>query len=398
LLLLLGSEALGQRQTLTIPLLTQSNASVQCIVTRGASAPATAVAFSPDGTRLAAAAYQEALLWDLTKAALGKRLGGCSGTVQSLAFSPDGKLLAVGDGLPGRSGALRLFAVETGQSVACFQEPKDVVYSVAFSPDGKRIAAGAADHSAYLWSVEQQKLVATLRDHNDRIWGVAFSADGKFLATASADRTARLWEAGSWKSLARMEQAESVQGVAFSADGQWLALAVAGAGERTVRIRRRDNAQTVRTIEIGAAKPSDVLWAAKGNRLYVPCSDGTIRVFDAGNGSALATLSGHNDWVHCVAVAADGATIASGSADGVVKLWSADGWKPLATLLQLAPRSDEWLLVSAAGYLQASSPGKLEWKTTNVKMPTTKLAVQLHNAERTRQAIAGKNVPPPPLE
>jgi len=395
-----AQEIAPRKHALTVPVVSVSNRSVECTITLGPSSPVTALAFSPDGKKLATAGYQEVLLWDLVKPAFSKRIGvgQLSGGVHGLAFSKDGKLLAVAEGTPRSSGAVRIFDVESGQATAGFQEPKDVVYGLALSPDGKLLAAGAADASVHLWSVDEKKIITTIREHGDRILGVAFSADGKFLATASADRTARIWEVGSWKSVGKMEQAETVHGVAFSADGQFLALAVGGPSERTIRIRRRDNAQLARTIETGAAMPSDVFWGAQGNRLYVPCSDKKVRVFDAGNGNLLATLSDHGDWVYCVAVSPDGATVASGSADGTVKLWSTADWRLLATLIQLTPRSDEWLLLTAAGYLTTSSPGALTWKTANVKTPHTKLAVLLHNPDLVQQVIAGKKVPPPTVE
>jgi WD40 repeat protein len=397
-----GQEIVPRKHSLTIPfpMASGSNRSVECVVTLGPSSPVAALAFSPDGKKLAAGGYQEVLVWDLAKATLWKRIGAgqLSGSVQSLVFGKDGRLLAVAEGTPRCSGAVRIFEVESGQATAGFQEPKDVVCCLALSPDGKLLAAGAADALTYLWSIDEKKLVATLGEHGERVLGVAFSADGKFLATGGADRTARVWEAGTWKAVVKMEQVETVQGLAFSPDGQFLALAVGGPSERAIRIRRRDNAQLARTIETGAAMPLDVVWGAQGNRLQVPCSDKQVRVFDAGNGNLLATLSGHGGWVHCVAASADGTTVASGSADGTVKLWSVADWRLLATLVQLSPRSDEWLLVTTAGYLATSSPGALAWKTANLKTPPDKLTSLFQNPELVRQALSGNKIPPPTVE
>jgi WD40 repeat protein len=61
----------------------------------GPAAPV-AVAFSPDGRRLASGAGNSVKLWDLTLGNEIKQLDGHQGKVVSLAFSPDGKALATG--------------------------------------------------------------------------------------------------------------------------------------------------------------------------------------------------------------------------------------------------------------------------------------------------------------
>jgi len=84
-----------------------------------------------------------------------------------------------------------------------------------------------------------------------------------------------------WKRLTRLEQTDPVYGAAFSPDGQLVALAVAGSEDKSLRIYRRDNGQLVRTIDLGTAVPLDVVWHAQGNRLYAPCSDKIVRIYDA---------------------------------------------------------------------------------------------------------------------
>ncbi len=287
----------------------------------------------------------------------GAGVGQLTDAVRSLAFRKDGRFLVVGEGSPRGAPGVKVLDLQTGQPAASFPDPKDVVSSLGVSPDGKLVAVGGADALVRVWNLDDKKLQAALKEHGARVSGVAFSADGKFLATAGADRALRVWEVGPWKLLSTMEQTEAVHATAFNPDGSLLALAVGGPEDRSIHIRRRDNAQEVRVLDTAQGLPLDILWAAQGNRIYAACSDNTVKVFDA-NGGLVLNLTGHGDWVYCVALSPDGTKLASGSADGTVKLWNAADGRLLATLVQLSPRTDQWLIATPPGYLATSTAAR----------------------------------------
>jgi WD40 repeat protein len=70
-----------------------------CVVLRGHTDDVFAVAFHPDGTRLASAGRDRAVwLWDLTRGEEVARLQGHTSFVWSLVFSPAGATLLSGSG------------------------------------------------------------------------------------------------------------------------------------------------------------------------------------------------------------------------------------------------------------------------------------------------------------
>src|SRR5262249_7107976 len=70
-----------------------------CRVLHGHTDEVFAVAFHPDGKRLATGGHDRAVwLWDLARGEEVARLPGHTSFVWSLAFSPDGKTLASGSG------------------------------------------------------------------------------------------------------------------------------------------------------------------------------------------------------------------------------------------------------------------------------------------------------------
>jgi WD40 repeat protein len=125
---------------------------------------ASALAFSPDGTRLALGGRSRLAedaafvrLWDVREQ---KLLGGTEGgghRVNCLAFAGDGTRLATGD----ENGKVRLFDGLTGAVRQDFEghgplRPggEQCVTGVGFAPDGKTFVSASADQTVKLWNAE----------------------------------------------------------------------------------------------------------------------------------------------------------------------------------------------------------------------------------------------------
>ncbi|NIL99020.1 MAG: hypothetical protein GTO62_18435, partial [Planctomycetales bacterium] len=65
--------------------------------------------------------------------------------IQALAFSPDGRRLAVAGGSPGRFGEIQIWDVQQKQLELSKQIDFDTLYGVSWSHDGSLVAFGCPD-------------------------------------------------------------------------------------------------------------------------------------------------------------------------------------------------------------------------------------------------------------
>ena len=135
------------------------------------------------------------------------------GNIHAVAFSPDGTQLAAGDS----QGTIRLWRVADGQPLLTCQGHTNWVCAVAFSPDGQSLASGSADGTVKYWDVHHGICLQTYTGHLGWVWSVAFSSDGTHLVSGSEDRTLRLWDVESGECLNTMVgHRDGVRSVALS--------------------------------------------------------------------------------------------------------------------------------------------------------------------------------------
>jgi WD40 repeat protein/predicted Ser/Thr protein kinase len=354
---------------------------------RGHTACVAALAFSPDGQRLASASLDlgileryrhpdrpppprgEVILWDVTSGKELRRLGGFAcvsfspdgkavatggsapkvwdaatgeerfappggtGRVSRIAFGPDGKLLAWssrGELARDAAGKLTSPTVTTVWDVAARREVfrlPDVgeVTDLAFHPDGKRLAVAGTDQLLRVWDVTTGRAVLTIAGHADAVDGLAFSRDGKRLATGGLDQAVKVWDADTGREVLRLPgHAGQVHGVAF---GQ------AGAG------------------------PAVVLASASG--------DGTFKIWDLFAANP-RSFEGHTEGVACVRFSPGGNRLASASPDEqAVRVWDVRTRKEIVrplrgTAYALAFSPDGKRLAVAGGDVSTTAkPGTL---------------------------------------
>ena len=276
---------------------------------RGHVYAVTDVAVSGDGGRIASGSLDRTVrVWD---ASSHEPVFTCDHEhwVTAVAFSADGKSLASSSW----DKVLRLWDGRNGTLQFALEGLPGPVRNLAFSPDGTRLAASCQDHSVVVWDLVTKKILRTWPGEPGKVRTVAFSSDGQLLASVNFDLGKQEGRV--------LKSAATPLAVAFG-DDKTLAAAEAD-GDVTFWNLDSDGVSRLRG-QVGAVRslaynPVRQLWATGAE-------DGSIYLRKQPLGDFEA-LTGHKRWVQAVAFNRAGAQLASGSADGVLKLWNLDALK-----------------------------------------------------------------------
>ncbi len=251
-----------------------------------------ALAFVSDTLALAAN-QSRALLLDVNPTwTLERTIGGpddastFADRITALDFGPEGRLLAIGGGLPSRTGELHLWDVVDGAPRWSLPEAhSDAVFSVEISSTGDHVASCGADKLVKVFSTADGALIRSLEGHTHHVLGVSWRFDEQVLASCGADNAIRLWTfpAGD-RGRTIGGFGKQVSAVEFVGDSQ---NTISCSGDRSVRLHRTDNGGTVRNF------------------------------------------GGAQSYMYAVDVTPDGKIVAAGGFDGVLRVWEGESGKTI---------------------------------------------------------------------
>ncbi|MBI3414588.1 MAG: protein kinase [Verrucomicrobia bacterium] len=323
-----------------------------------------ALAFAPDGGTLASGCADGNIrLWDMSDGHTKLILTNHRGSVICLAFSPDGKTLASSSG---SEQTVKLTEVETGVPLGEFRGHTKPVTSLAFTADGHTLITSSGDSTMRVWDVpphpddtSARKLPNDLSQWTSGNFSAAFlSPDGRHLLTAFSDGGFSLWDVATFSESSRYPQPLTnsitaavtsggqlaafatfdgslalwdrqtgrtrwlmetkmamVHRLAFSPDGQQLAIA----GDKSIRLLDVADGKEAVTFSAGGEFAFGLTFSNDGKKLLAGFEFGAVRVWDLTARREIATLRGHSDQVHGLALLPDGQTLVSGAQD--VRLW-----------------------------------------------------------------------------
>ncbi len=183
-------------------------------------------------------------------------------------------------GVIGRTdGSLELWNLGVGSRIDAWRAGSNELCVVTLSPNGHRLATGSVDGEIKVWTVADRREVARWRPTSERVTALAFSPDGTGVASCSSgSAVVEFRDLASSRTRLRLRHDDLVIWIAFGPDHRSLATGGLVSGE--------------------------------------------ARLWDLPSGRLKAVLRGHLMGVARVEFSPDGRTLATGSFDGRIKLWS----------------------------------------------------------------------------
>ena len=371
-----------------------------------------AVAFSPDGRRLAVGDGDKTVtIWEIVAGEprwSEARTFSVPESVRAVVFLPPGDRLATAGG-----DTARLWQVGTAAESVQFKQGSEMEAALAVSPDGKRLATagnGKDDRTIKVWDTETgaPEPIATIDMAGAWVKGLAFSPDGCCLATANVEQgsTSRtfseVWNVNSGTRILRVPNPVPSDAVAFTPDGKSLVTAgrdgrvrvwrpAVDALDEVLADRSATAADTSRAATAAETvpllpmplEPPDIPWNVRvlvghlervrnlavsrdGSRIASASADHSVILWDAETGEHLRTLAGHENFVEAVAFSADGQQLATGGRDKTLKMWNIAGHG--AGVYSIAFSPDGATLATASGEhttkLWDLSSGVPRWRHT----------------------------------
>lgn len=233
-----------------------------------------ALAISPDGGYLVSGCQSgEIRLWDAAKGVAVKTLIGESGpAVMRLAFHPEGGMIAAGF----TDGRCAVIGPSLPQPLI-WQAHKGSVNAIDISPDGMLMASGADDKSIHLWRMPDGRFLRSLMGHDKLLQSLRFSPDGRLLLSGSNDMSVRLWDVSAQ---CEMRNLKGHRGMVWDAQFTHLPELI---------------------VSISA--------------------DRCLRAFRVDNGRVVVSSEAHEGWARALAVDLLQPFLATGGADGYVRVW-----------------------------------------------------------------------------
>lgn len=276
------------------------------------------LAWAPEGKRIAIVSWdRSAVIWKPDGPARADRLPGTALGWHTAVFTPDGRQLLAADW--GRT--ITLFDARSRKVLKRLEGHQATIYIMALSADGRLLISGGLDRRIVLWDLESRTRLQAIEGHHERIRKLAFLPDRRRFATLAWDRTVKVWQLQQGEP-PRVLQADpkGVTAVGFSPSGERFAT---GGWDRSIRLFDTRTLRPLRRLEGHTHRVNAVVFSPDGRRLASVSWDHSVRIWDAATGKQVMRLRGHQGPVYAAVWSPGGRWLATAGRQGHLRVWDA---------------------------------------------------------------------------
>jgi len=293
---------------------------------------ATAIAWSPDGARLAIGSRDgKATLCDAKTGKLGgsvvhsaaaSEAGSPTATdecsITAVAWTEDGEFLATA----GAAGVVTFWRASTLEAVHSDLGHAGAVIDLVPQPGTGRIASAGEDGTVQILEPDLADPVATFYNESVPVHRIAMSPDGERLAWGGADGRIKIWDTRGGEHLLALDaHRAAVTDLAWSPDGRRL---ISAAADGLVAVSDAESGgELLALVHRAAAQlPGRAAWSPDGRRLARAAGETGVDLWDPAAAAPYSLLSGPHHQPVAVAWSPDGRRLASAGRDEILRIWN----------------------------------------------------------------------------
>lgn len=246
-----------------------------------------------------------------------------SGRTVDLMFSPDGRCLAT----KGNDYRCRLWNVASGELIGAPMVHSQTPTGWCFNADSTRLVTGCFDKQIRFWDTSNAELVGPALHNDQSILRVALSPDGTRLATSS-ESTIQFWD------LERLQKVGSpvkhlhlIEDMQFSLDSQRL---ISASRDHSTIVWRVDGKTAEKRMFHLNSKLIDAVLSPDQKRIAIGDREGVVSQFDMQTQREIGPSINHGAAIRSLAYSPNASILASGQwTKGMTRLWNTSTNTPM---------------------------------------------------------------------
>jgi serine/threonine protein kinase/WD40 repeat protein len=298
----------------------------------GAQGPISALTYSPDGRRLAAATDTAVYIWDISLGRLAKVVAGTG--INRLAFSANSRRLVGGGSQPTvQLWESQLPPVKVVEPVASLEI--GTALNLAVASNGRQVVVGGPDVVG-VWDFRGTKQLRPFEPVSGRYLCVAISDDGHWAAGGTLEGMASIWDVETGQLHRQVNTRNTISpqqkiddnrlqvvSLAFSSDGRQLVVGSATTFLWDVWTGSKSYPFRESPIRGLSAVSPDGRYLATGGDWNSDDGTSGVRLWELSTGQYVGQMLGHVHYVWSLAFSSDSKRLLSGG-KGHIHLWNVE--------------------------------------------------------------------------